>query len=164
MDNQILVTIDFDGCVSPIDRSKDFAHEEGFSVMKLAGFPCAVRDEVINFLNTLSTMDKAQPLWASSWEENLSVIHKDSNGRIPDLPWLEVGSSKKESVFHQTVNEGYRKVVIIEDSSQVNRKLRKLFKEWNANNPPIDYLILQPKLEEGLTNTHIKKILKFIEN
>lgn len=164
MDTKTLITIDFDGCISPIDHSKDFTKEPGFKFMRLAGLHCAVSDEVIEFLKTVNTSQNTVPLWASSWEENLNNIHEDSENEIPFIPWLPVNSSKKLSIVNHVTENGYRKVVIIEDSTSVTTRLRKLLNNWNLNHPSetVEYLIIKPKLTEGLTKRHIEDIYKFV--
>lgn len=163
MDTKVLLTLDFDGCISPIDRSKDFTTEPGFKVMKLAGFQCAVSDEVIGFLQTVNAQKTLVPLWASSWGENLSNIHEDSNKTIPLIPWLEVKPSKEESILNYATVHSYRQLVIVEDSATVTARLRKILNNWNLNHPAtsIEYLIIKPKLKEGLTKRHIKDIYQF---
>lgn len=159
-----LITMDFDGCVSPIDPNKDFTQEPGFSIITLGNFPCAIHEDTLSFINTVQRDESIDVVWATSWEDGTEYFNKDSDGQIPSIPWIPVNLTRKNSVFNYAVDNGYRKVVIIEDSIPATTRLRKLFKDWNASNPEIGLLIVRPSLKVGLTKAHIKKILKFIDN
>lgn len=157
-----LIALDFDGCVSPIDRNKDFTQDPEFTVLKLGGFMCAIRKETINFLNIINKIENATVVWVSSWQENTEGLHQESKKSIPHFSWVKTSIGKAEATINYAVSNEYQKIVFVEDNLKESNKLKSLIKKWNLSNDTIDILAIRPKITVGLTSQHIQKIKNFI--
>lgn len=156
-----LVTIDFDGVVSPIDKSRDFTLTLGWRQVNF-GFTCDIHESIIKFLQDLSNLEKNAPLditWASTWNAATEHFASDSNGLIPDFPWIDVSAGKAEAIFQKVKEGNYTRLVALEDSIKVITKLKKLMKTL----PEVEAIYIRPQLTVGLTNTHISKVMEFLE-
>ena len=156
-----LVSIDFDGTVSPIDQSRDFTESKDWNYYRL-GFSCAIHDSVIELLQDLKAIEpegNIVSVWGSTWHDSTEDFPRNSNGAIPEFPWLNVGANKAEVIIAKAVSEGFERVVIVEDSPAVIRKIKKLA----LTNTEVEIMTFKPKLELGLTEKMIAQIRDVLE-
>lgn len=159
-----LVTLDFDGVVSPIDNARDFEPSLGWIEFDF-GMMCDIHKTVLEFLKELK--DRADNgfidlVWASSWNESTQVFGFKSQGLVPELPHLPLypGTTKDEEIFKKLDKGSYDRVVILEDSSLVMRRIRKEMKIRTS----VDALFIQPDVKLGLRPNHMKKVLNFLDS
>jgi len=157
---ETLVTIDFDGVVSPINKDFDFSADENFVIVRLGGFHCAIRKSTLNFLKRLSEASEVTVIWGSSWNEETESFFKDSEGLIPQFEWINVQGGKPEAILEHALENEFTRVVLIDDDSKVVSGLRRVFKK----NSEIDFLAVKPSLHTGLLESHITKIQDFLSN
>lgn len=158
-----LVTVDFDGVVSPINHDRDFTLEAGW-IRYDFGMLVDIHESVLKFLQELKSLaDRGfiDLLWNSSWNESTQSFYIRSDNAIPhfDHLKLENGVTKDDALFQKIDEAGYERVIVLEDSSLAMRRIRKEMK-LREN---VDALLIQPKVELGLQSSHIKKVLNFLD-
>lgn len=159
-----LVTVDFDGVVSPIDHDRDFTKELGWTRYDF-GMMVDIHETVIKFLQELKTRaDRGEIdlLWNSSWDESTQGFSIRTEGAIPHFDHIRLsnGLSKDDALFQKLDHEDYDRVVILEDSSRIMRRARREMK----NRESVEALFIQPKVEIGLRPTHIRQVLMFLDD
>jgi FMN phosphatase YigB (HAD superfamily) len=159
-----LVTVDFDGVVSPIDHDRDFTKESGWTRYDF-GMMVDIHETVSNFLQELKARaDRGEIdlIWNSSWDESTQGFSVRTDGVIPhfDHIRLGIGLTKDDALFQKLDAESYDRVVVLEDSSRVMRRMRAEMKKRTE----IEALFIQPKVEIGLRPSHIRKVLNFLDS
>lgn len=159
-----LVTMDFDGVVSPIDHDRDFTLEAGWTRYDF-GMRVDIHETVSKFLHELK--DRADNgfidlIWNSSWDESTQGFSIRSQGAIPHFDHLRLsnGMTKDEALFLKLDEGSYERVVVLEDSSRMMRRVRKEMKLRTS----VEALLIQPKLETGLRPHHMAKVLSFLDS
>lgn len=159
-----LVTVDFDGVVSPIDKGRDFTLEAGWNQYNF-GFQVDIHETVSNFLHELkerAERGEIDLVWNSSWDESTQGFSVRSSNAIPHFDHLRLvsGVVKEDALFKKLDQGFYDRVVVLEDSSRVMRSLRRLMKERTA----VDALFIQPQVKIGLRPQHMQKVLNFLDS
>lgn len=150
-----LITLDFDGVVSPIDHNKNFANDTEYTMIKLAGFDCAIRTKVLEFLKEISENETIDVVWVTTWDSLTKHFHEDSDGKIPDFPFLETRRNKAKTILEHIKKEKYEKAYIFEDSPDVKKEFNK--KQRELENKIDTYITFNKcKTEEGIKDSHIK--------
>lgn len=167
--SKVLVTLDFDGVVSPIDKSRshsDFEEDEDFEVYQLGGFPCAIRKDTKDFLWELRILSEEEPerftvAWASSWNEMTLYFAPRSNHEIPEFGYVPTNFDKAKAIADLTLEEDATLALVFEDHRGVHQKLRNIWKkdERFADRKLISF---KPKLEEGILFSHIAEAKSLI--
>lgn len=156
-----LVTLDFDGVVSPIDHDRDFTLERDWKQFKL-GLYVDIHKNVLCFLRELRLLDLNGEItlaWASTWLASTEDFAEKTEAEIPSIPWIPLNEGKAEAIIAKVESGGFERVVVMEDSSKVVAKLRA----WGKLNPQIELLLIQPKLKVGLTNSQMLKVQEFLK-
>ena len=152
---KVLVTLDFDGVVSPIDHDRNFRADSDFEMFRIGGFQCAISKETLGTIQRLKKISMEHPellevIWASSWVDLTETFHIETNDALPELGFLEIPASKAESISKHALATDARTVIVLEDGVIANRNLKKV---WNGEEFIGRELILfKPKLETGLTH------------
>lgn len=159
-----LVTVDFDGVVSPIDHDRDFTLEAGWTQYDF-GMRVDIHETVSNFLHELkSRADNGfiDLIWNSSWDESTQKFSERSQAAIPHFDHIKLsnGLKKDEALLLKLDEASYERVVVLEDSSLMMRRLRKQMKD----RPSIDTLFVQPELKIALRPHHMQKVLNFLDD
>jgi FMN phosphatase YigB (HAD superfamily) len=158
-----LVTLDFDGVVSPIDHDRDFTLEAGWTQFNF-GMMCDIHETVLTFLQELHQRDQRGEIdlvWASSWNDSTQIFGFKSDGAVPTLPHLDLGgaTTKDEAILAKVEEGDYDRLLILEDSTRVMRRLRRLIKSKES----LDALLIMPDVKIGLRPNHIRKALNFLD-
>jgi len=158
---KLLVTLDFDGVISPIDKQRDFEAEEAWKVLKLGAFPCAIAEETLELLNELAEVNSKNPaievVWATSWEDLTEHFSEQSQGIIPDFRWISTRPSKAESIYGEAQKLGADAILSCEDSGSVHRELSKLLNP-RVKGDPTTIIRVEPTTERGLEADHLATI------
>ena len=167
--SKVLVTLDFDGVVSPIDHSRDFQGEEEyeFEVYNF-GFLCAVSTEVREFLQELKELSEAHPdqivvRWASSWNEMTERFEAKSGGAIPGFSYIDTSKSKAKAIAAEALAVDASVVLVFEDSEIVHEELQELWKSKSKLSNRF-FLPIMPELKSGILYSHIlaaKSVIAF---
>lgn len=157
-----LVTLDFDGVVSPINHEVDFDPKQGWIEFDF-GMICDIHKSVLEFLKELYKRDQAGEIdlvWASSWNESTQVFSFKSQGMIPELPHLDLspGNTKDTAIYAKVDAGGYDRLLTLEDSSLVMRRMRAEAKKRSE----LDSLFIKPDVKLGLRPQHFLKALDFL--
>lgn len=160
--SKVLVTLDFDGVVSPIDKSRplsDFERDEDFEVYPLGGFDCAIRKATKGFLWELRILSEEEPerftvAWASSWNEMTLSFASSSRHELPEFGYVPTNFDKARAIADATLEEDASLVLVFEDHQGVHQKLRNIWKkdERFADRRLISF---KPKTAEGITFAQI---------
>lgn len=157
-----LVTLDFDGAVSPIDHSRKFLEEDGWSTFGF-GFRCDVHNTVLEFLSYLKLLTETGPVevvWASTWNASTEDFESRSEGRIPGFPWIDVSVGKGEAIAAKVAEGEFERVVVLEDQQKSLNAIKKSLKTVH----PVESLLVRPKVTLGITPAHIKTVKTFLKN
>lgn len=145
-----LVLLDFDGVVSPIRKDK-FSFDKSFKVFRLGGFTCHVHEKVIEFLNTLKDANNVEVKWCTSWVDITESFHGETQGIIPNFPYLSISKGKHIAVQNELKVSTASTVIAVDDYTTVVSKYRKI-KDSRL-------LVIKPDIETGLTTYQMNKIL-----
>lgn len=164
--SRVLLTLDFDGVVSPIDQSRDFDSDESFEVYRLGAFRCAISKQTPEFLQELKAIADSKPedlslVWATSWESLTEYFSRDTQGALPELDHLKLNLDKARAIADATLEADASLVLVFEDHRGVHQKLRNIWKkdERFADRHLISF---RPKIEEGIQFSHILEAHGFI--
>lgn len=150
-----LVLLDFDGVISPIDRTPGaLSKENGYQSYRLGGFTCWIHENVIVFLNALNTAENVEVKWCSSWVDITENFHDKSNGAIPHFPYLPIAPSKPAALKAELKATNAEVVVAVDDYTSITSKYRKIQDDRLT--------VIKPKTEIGLTRTQMNKILSLV--
>lgn len=156
-----LVTLDFDGTVSPIDHSRKYLEEDGWSTFKF-GLQCSIHETVLEFMTYLKSLTETglvEVVWSSTWNESTEIFESRSNGRVPSFPWIDVTAGKSESIAEKLQSGSFDRLVTIEDQQKSINSIKKSL----LNFPKVETLILKPKVTVGITTSHINAVKAFLE-
>lgn len=158
-----LVTLDFDGVVSPIDNEVDFDPNLGWIEFDF-GMICDIHKTVLEFLKELHKRDQTGQIdlvWASSWNDSTQVFGFKSQGMVPEFPHLDlsVGNTKDTAIFAKVDAGNYDRLLTLEDSGLVMRRLRAEAKKRES----LETLFIKPDVKLGLRPQHIRKALNFLD-
>lgn len=133
--SKVLVTLDFDGVVSPIDHDRDFRSEAEFSIFRLGGFSCAISDQVLSLIGYLKELSESHPeelalRWATSWESLTEHFEKSTDGVIPSFGYLPLLETKARAIADEALAQDASLVVVFEDHGHVQEELEEL---WAAD-------------------------------
>lgn len=164
---KVLVTLDFDGVISPIDHDRDFSIDPGFELFRLGAFSCAISKSTISALRQLKLLSERYPdqlvvRWATSWVDLTERFEALTEGAVPSFPWLPVsGSSKAQAIVEEALELEPSLVLVFEDSGSALRELRKRWKRTNDLGN-VELATFEPKLTEGLTKSSMGRARKLI--
>ena len=157
--SKVLVTLDFDGVVSPIDHGRDFEADESFEVFRIGFFYCAISRETLEFLQTLSSLAEAHPdqvavRWASSWDSLTEDFAPRTDFAIPQFDYILTGFDKAGAISKAAIEENASVVLVFEDHRGVHQKLRNI---WKKDERFLGRTLIsfRPKIEEGITFAQI---------
>lgn len=162
----VLVTLDFDGVVSPHEPCEPA--EADWAPFRLGGFDLHIRHEVLDFLQWLAA-SPATTVWASSWGDLTQTFATDSRGAIPDFPnlVLDHGQSAKSDAITATANgdgpafargrEGvFDTVVVVDDDRKVGQSVKRRLGERA--------ILVTPRGHGGLTDRQIATIRRSVDS
>lgn len=157
--SKVLVTLDFDGVVSPIDHGRDFEADDSFETFKLGIFNCSISGEVLDFVRYLKDLSDTYPdhfvlRWATSWVEMTENFEEKSGGAIPDFPYLPIPESKAHSIAEEAIAQDASLVLVFEDGIIAHEDLQGLWKE-DSRLAGRSLIPFQPKLEDGIRPSDI---------
>jgi len=166
--SKVLVTLDFDGVVSPIDHDRDFETDDSFETFKLGMFNCSISKTTLEFVRYLKELSDHYPerivlRWATSWVESTKSFEERSGGAIPDFPYLPIPESKARSVADEVIAQDASIALVFEDSFMAQERLLTLWEE-DPRLAERTLIPFEPKLEEGILPSHIlaaKSIIAF---
>ncbi len=157
--SKVLVTLDFDGVVSPIDQSRDFEADETFEIFRIGFFYCAISREVLEFLGELNRLSQEYPdrvavRWASSWDSLTESFASSTDFAIPEFRYITTDFDKAGAISKAAIEENASVVLVFEDHRGVHQRLRNIWKkdERFGGRTLFSY---QPKLTEGIELSHI---------
>jgi len=88
----VLVTLDFDGVVSPYDPCEPAGAD--WRQFRIGGFDVRIRVQVLDFLHWLDASPTVVA-WTSSWDALTQGFSADTSGRIPEFPFLPLRSGRR---------------------------------------------------------------------
>lgn len=157
-----LVTLDFDGTVSPIDHTRKFLAEDGWKTLNF-GFRCDVHETVLDLLinlKKLSVTEEIEIVWVSTWEASTEDFESKSGGLVPHFPWIDVSKGKDEAIREKVRDGQFARVVVLEDQTKVMNSIKKALRSI----PNVDSLLVKPKVTAGITASHIKTVQAFLNS
>lgn len=164
--SKILVTLDFDGVVSPIDPQRNFASDLDFELVRLGGFLCAISKATLSFLQELkaiqeATNGKLTVVWASSWEDLTQDFTRASEGAIPEFDFLELPLSKADSILQAAITKEASLTIVVEDDRFVHEELKA---QWSraSKQGAHRFISFNPSLRVGLQYSTIAAIRSLI--
>lgn len=164
--SKVLVTLDFDGVVSPIDQDRDFLSEEEFSVFQLGAFPCAISKRVLEFVRYLKELSDNDPghfvlSWATSWVDITEYFERNSQGAIPSFGYLPIPDSKARAIADKAIAEDASLILVLEDSPAVQADLHNIQRR-DMRLSGRRFLFFEPKLSQGLQFSDIMAVRSLI--
>jgi len=165
---KVLVTLDFDGVVSPIDHDRDFEADDSFETFKLGMFNCSISKQTLEFVRYLKELSDHYPehivlRWATSWVDMTESFEEKSGGAIPDFPFLPIPESKARSIVEEVIAQDASIALVFEDSFTAQERLLELWEE-DPRLAERRLIPFEPKLEEGIRFSDIvsaKSIIAF---
>lgn len=158
---KLLIALDFDGVISPIDKQRDFKAEEGWKVLRLGAFPCAIAEDTLELLNELADVNSNNPaievVWATSWEDLTEYFTKQSKGIVPDFRWISTQPSKAKSIYDEAKKLGADAILSCEDSAMVHGELSELLSP-TAKEDPTTLIQVKTTTERGLEAENLATI------
>jgi hypothetical protein len=148
----VLVTLDFDGVISPYEPCEPAGAE--WTPFRLGGFDLHIRREVLDFLQWLAA-SPATPVWASSWGHITQAFATDTRGAIPDFPHLLIGhAASKTDAIMAAANDAFGTVVVVDDDRTVGASIRRRLGERA--------ILVTPRDHYGLTDRQIATIRRAV--
>lgn len=152
-----LITLDFDGVISPIDNSYDFSSDKLFVEMKLGGFSCFIKQEVLTFMERLSLNPNIKVMWASSWDDMTQFFNTDSGGSIPHLPYIMTAGMKAERILETASELDVEELHIFEDSAKVRNRVNHLRKK-SPEKYPFNTVFHKTDTAKGISSAMISSV------
>lgn len=164
---KVLITLDFDGVISPIDHDRNFVKSEGFDRFKIGGFDCAIAFDTIEAIQKLKDLAASNPelievIWGSSWEDLTQDFPSESGGAIPEMGYLTLNLSKSAAISDYALHTNAETVIVLEDSERVQEQLAEIWKKPDFDGREL--VSVQPQLEIGLTAEHFQLVWETIQN
>lgn len=179
MNKRLLITIDFDGVVSPLpnnynppDGWVNVWDRKGESESFLwhdftLGFRCFVREDVADFLWELVEWPDVELVWLTSWDESTTRFNDLTNGLIPEFPFLPIWAEERGGQRPSKVAALERKiremrpthVISIEDGQNTIRSYRKLLKNFED----VGFNAVKTESFIGLTFASMERVRKFLQ-
>lgn len=164
---KVLITLDFDGVVSPIDHDRRFLKGEGFNRFKIGGFDCAIAFDTLKAIQKLkdlaaSNRELIEVIWGSSWEDLTQDFPSESGGALPEMGYLTLNLSKAEAISDYALHTNAETVIVLEDSERVQEQLAEIWKKSDFTGREL--VSVQPQLGIGLTSDHFQLVWETIQN
>lgn len=154
--NKILVTVNFDGVVSPVNPS--ITDADTWEQHNHNGQTIMIKKAVSEFLEWLSQNEHIDVIWASTRNTTPDSIFNTPDSIFNKFPALDfsLAGKKYQKISENTTN--YKRVLVIDDDFSVGVDIREFVNDHHR------YIMIRPFENEGLSEGNIKNIKNLITN